>query len=279
MFVDKAVNEKKSVWLPPLRTPARSHLRLFCFPYAGGSASAFARWPDLLPATVDVRPVQLPGRWNRMRETPLTRFEDALRVLAQVLPPFFDRPFAFFGHSMGALLAFEMARYLQREGLPQPLHLFVSGRRAPHMPDTDLLPAGLNDQEFNERLRELNGTPNEVLQNPELMSLLLPSIRADFDVCRSHEYVPGPPLACPLTVFGGIDDIESAEDRLEAWDMHTTGPRMLFKFPGDHFYLHSAEASLLRVLGASLRSLTMDEAQALGQAQGSGLRAKEPDRN
>jgi medium-chain acyl-[acyl-carrier-protein] hydrolase len=272
MLVEGVANEKKSVWLPPLRTSARSQLRLFCFPYAGGSASAFARWPDFLPATVDVRPVQLPGRWNRMREAPFTRFEHALRVLAQVLPPFLDRPFVFFGHSMGALLAFEMARYLQQQGLPQPLHLFVSGRRAPHLPDTDLPPAGLNDEEFIERLRELNGTPGEVLGNPELMNLLLPTIRADFDVCRSHEYIAGPPLACPLTVFGGIDDVESAGDRLEAWDVHTTGRRMIFKFPGDHFYMHSAEASLLRTLAASLRSLVTDDSLRL-QATGFGLQA------
>jgi medium-chain acyl-[acyl-carrier-protein] hydrolase len=106
------------------------------------------------------------------------------------------------------------------------------------------------------------------------MNLLLPTIRADFDVCRTHEYVAGPPLACPLTVFGGIDDVESAGDRLEAWDVHTTGRRMIFKFPGDHFYLHSAEASLLRALAASLRSMLEDETRNVGfQAQGLRLRA------
>jgi medium-chain acyl-[acyl-carrier-protein] hydrolase len=258
------VTDKKSIWLPALRTSTSAQLRLFCFPYAGGSASAFTRWPDLLPATVDVRPVQLPGRWNRMREAPFTRFDDLLRTLTQVLPPFLDRPFAFFGHSMGALLAFEMARHLQRAGLPQPLHLFVSGRRAPHLPDTDLPPAGLDDEEFIAELRQLNGTPGEVLEHPELMNLLLPTIRADFDVCRSYQYVAGPPLACPLTVLGGVDDVESADDRLDRWDQHTTGARMLFKFPGDHFYLHSAEPALLRTLGASLRGLL---------AAGPGLRA------
>ena len=250
----------KSVWLPPLRTATTSQVRLFCFPYAGGSASAFTRWPYFLPSTVDVRPVQLPGRWNRMREASFTRFDDLLGALMQVLPPFFDRPFAFFGHSMGALLAFEVARSLQRKGLPEPLHLFVSGRRAPHLVDTDLPPAGLNDDEFIEELRELNGTPGEVLENPELMNLLLPTIRADFDICRTYEYVPGPPLTCPVTVFGGIDDVESAEDRLEQWDQHTIGPPMLFTFPGDHFYLHSAEAALLRTLGMSLRSPDDDRA-------------------
>ena len=245
-----------SLWLPELRRPSRhARLRLFCFPYAGGAASAFARWPDRLPASIEVRPLQLPGRWNRMREAPFTRFDDLARALGDVLTGCLDRPFVFFGHSMGALLAFEAARSLQERGLPMPLHVFVSGRRAPHLPDTDLPAPDLDDAAFIEKLRELNGTPAEVLDRPELMQILVPIIRADFSVCRSYACAAGPPLSCPLTVFGGVEDAESAEGRLEAWAVHTRDRCAVHRFPGDHFYVNSAEALLLRALSASLDGL------------------------
>lgn len=248
-------DQKNGLWLPVLRSVPRPRLRLFCFPYAGGSAAAYSRWPDRLPATVDVRPVQLPGRWNRIREAPLTRFDELIRALQDVLPPHLDCPFALYGHSMGALLAFETARWLRECRLPQPLHLFVSGRRAPQIPDDDLPAPDLDHDAFLERLGELNGTPGEVLRQPELMTLLLPTIRADFAVCRSYSYVPGPSLECPLTVFGGANDKESAEGRLEAWRMHTTGPSTVYTLPGDHFFIHSAEALLLKALSAPVDGL------------------------
>jgi medium-chain acyl-[acyl-carrier-protein] hydrolase len=251
--------EAKSVWLPALRPGAYARLRLICFPYAGGSASAYARWPERLPVGVDVRPVQMPGRWNRLSEPPLRDFDDAVRALVEVLPPFLDRPFALFGHSMGALLAFEVARRLREEGLPSPAHLFVSGRRGPQLTDDDLPGAELDDPGFIARLRELNGTPAELLERPELMKLLLPTIRADFDVCRTYRYRPGPPLGCPLTVYGGADDAESAPGRLEAWRPHTQRQWTLCRFPGDHFFLHSAEAKVLEALAASLHGLPAAE--------------------
>ena len=252
MSPETRASDKRNLWLPVLRRIARPRLRLFCFPYAGGSASAYARWPERLPPGIDVRPVQLPGRWNRLREAPLTRFDDVTRALGEELPPYLDCPFALFGHSMGALLAFEIARDLRRRGLPQPIHLFVSGHRAPHIPDPDLPGADLSDEAFIERLRELNGTPREVIDRPDVMDLLLPTIRADFSVCRTYTHVPEPPLDCPLTVFGGVDDDETADGQLDAWREHATGRWMLYTFPGDHFFIHSAEAVLLKALSASL---------------------------
>src|SRR5262249_2529543 len=156
------------VWLPALRSDPFAPLRLFCFPYAGGSASTYSRWPDRLPRGIDVRAVQLPGRWNRLRETPLVHFDAVLRALDEVLPPLLDPPFVFFGHSLGALPAFEIACRLRDRGLPQPLQLFVSGRRAPQIPDSDTPSPDLDDDKFIERLRELNGTSPEVLRQPEL---------------------------------------------------------------------------------------------------------------
>jgi medium-chain acyl-[acyl-carrier-protein] hydrolase len=247
--------ETGRLWLPVLRRVAQPRLRLFCFPYAGGSASAFGRWPDVLPSDIDIRPVQLPGRWNRLREQPLRRFDEVVRRIGDVLPAYLDRPFAFFGHSMGALLAFALARDLRACGLPQPRCLFVSGHRAPHLPDAVRPIAGLSDEAFIEQLREYRGTPSELLEQPDLMHVLLPAIRADFEVCLSYTYEPAPPLACPVMVFGGADDPESADDFLEVWSRHTTGRSIVHRFPGDHFYLHSAEALFLSALATSLDAL------------------------
>ncbi len=250
--------DKGHLWLPPLRPNAQARLRLFCLPYAGGSASAYARWPERVPAGVEVRPVQLPGRWNRLREPLLRRFTDVVDALDEVLPQYIDRPFALFGHSMGALLAFELARRLRARGLP-PRMLFVSGRGAPQFPGTTLPGADFSDQELVHRLRELNGMPAEVLNTPELMNLLLPVIRADFEVCRSYAYVPAAPLSHPIVVFGGAEDTESAEGRLEGWSIHTTARSTAYRLPGGHFFIHAAEALLLKALAASLNGLLAAE--------------------
>jgi medium-chain acyl-[acyl-carrier-protein] hydrolase len=247
--------EPDLLWFPVLRRVPQARLRLFCFPYAGGSASAFGRWPEQLPAGVDVRPVQLPGRWNRLGETPLRRFDDMVRAIGEVLPSCLDRPFAFFGHSMGALLAFALARQLRARGLPQPRTLFVSGHRAPHLPDALAPMAGLSDEAFIEALRAFHGTPSEVLEQPDLMRVLLPAIRADFEACRSFAYEPAPPLSCPVIVLGGNEDPESAGDLLDAWSRHTIAKTLVQRFPGDHFFIHSAEALVLSALSLSLRAL------------------------
>jgi medium-chain acyl-[acyl-carrier-protein] hydrolase len=243
-------------WLPPLRRMTGSGARLFCFPYAGGSATAFATWPERLPG-VDVRPVHLPGRGSRLHEMPIPELHPITQTLAVELLPLLDRPFAFFGHSMGALLAFEMTRYLTRHELPLPTHLFASGRRAPQIRDEDVPSPGLPDAEITELLRTLGGTPPEVLDEPELIALILPALRADFAVCASYEYSAEPPLACPITVFGGDDDEESAPGYLEAWQDQTTAPLRIRKFPGGHFFLQTHENAVLEEMGATIRQGAM----------------------
>jgi medium-chain acyl-[acyl-carrier-protein] hydrolase len=252
MHADEERRRATRLWLPMLRQRPNPRLRLFCCPYAGGSAATFVEWADRLPPTIDVRPVQVPGRWNRVHESPLTHLEEIVATLVPLMRPLLDRPFAFFGHSLGALLAFELARDLRYRGGPMPVHLYVSGRRAPQIPDLDLPAADLPDSAFITELRRFNGTPDEVLQSAELMALVLPTLRADFAMCRNYVYAPGPPLDCPVTVLCGRDDIEHTGGYLEGWRAQTTGACTIVTFPGDHFYLRTASGPLLRTLRESL---------------------------
>jgi medium-chain acyl-[acyl-carrier-protein] hydrolase len=246
----------KSPWLIPGRPGVNLSLRLFCFPYAGGGAVIYRRWAESLPRSVEVLAVQPPGRGNRMREAPLLRVSAIVEALAAEVVPYLDRPFAFFGHSLGALVAFELARRLRRERGVEPARLFVSGRRAPHVSSDDGVTHDLPATEFIAELRRLKGTPPEVLEHEELMELMIPLLRADFEVCETYEFEPGPPLACPVTAFGGIEDRDVTREHIAAWREHTTGPFLMRMLPGDHFFIHSAEATLLQVVARELHELT-----------------------
>jgi surfactin synthase thioesterase subunit len=169
-------------------------------------------------------------------------------VLAQVLA----RPFAFFGHSMGAILAFEMTRWLRRNGGPTPKCLFVSGRRAPQIPDTDPPLHLLNDRDFLAEIRGLNATPDEVLANPDLLELVLPTVRADVELCETYEYVDDARLACPIIAFAGINDQDETLERMKEWSLQTTADFWLRALPDDHFFIHSSERQLLELLRIEL---------------------------
>src|SRR6266404_5241949 len=196
-----AIEKVDSRWVASYRARPESNLGLFCFPYAGGSAATFRSWQHGLPESIEAFPIQLPGRGGRLSEAPLHHLQEIIEALARALAPFFDKPFAFFGHSMGALIGLELSRWLRRERNLIPVHLFVSGRRAPQLSETEPPTYNLPEPEFIERLRRLNGTPQEVLDHPELMQLMIPLLRADFSVCETYEYKSEPPLDCPLTVF------------------------------------------------------------------------------
>ncbi|NJO48502.1 MAG: thioesterase [Leptolyngbyaceae cyanobacterium RM2_2_4] len=213
-----------------------AHLRLFCFPYAGGSSLNFRSWADHLPATVELCPIELPGRGPRMQEKPFTQLQPLIQAIAPALIPYLDKSFAFFGHSMGALVSFELAHLLRKDFGCSPSHLFVSGRRAPQLPDPDPPIHTLPDAEFIEELRRLNGTPEAVLQHDELMQLLLPTLRADFAVLETYRYTPAPPFDCPITAFGGLQDQDVGSEPLGAWREQTCADFSLHLFPGDHFF-------------------------------------------
>src|SRR3954453_3800140 len=193
-------------WVVRRAAESSPRLRLFCFPYAGGSAQVFRTWSEALPADVEVCAVQLPGRERRSSETPIRRAALAVEMLASALSRYLDKTFAMFGHSMGAMLAYEVARRLSAEFGCAPDHLFVSGHRAPHLPSRRRPLHHLADDAFIAGVRALNGTPREVFEHPELVELLLPMLRADFELLETYVELPGPRLSCPITALGGNAD-------------------------------------------------------------------------
>ena len=205
-------------------------------------------WSQQLPPQVEVCPIQLPGRENRIKEQPFTQIAPLLRALIPALRPYLDVPFQIFGHSMGTLLSFELVRELRRQGLPQPTHLFVSGCRAPQVPRTKEKTYALPNDEFLDSIKAMGGTPEAVLQNQELMELLLPVLRADFEIVETYEYHSEPPLSMPIVVFGGHEDKEVPQRELEPWQQQTTRTYTLNMFPGGHFYLHPHQKELLKTI-------------------------------
>ena len=240
-------------WFAFRKPNPQARLRLFCFPYAGTAASIFRTWPDSLPAYVEVCAVQFPGRGTRLMEPSFTRLSPLVQALAQALIPLLDKPFAFFGHSLGALVGFELARQLRRQSGVQPVRLFVSAGRAPQIPARGQPIHALPEQEFLDELRHLNGTPRELLENAELMQIMLPILRADFAVYETFVYSAEPSLDCCITSFGGLQDHRVSRGDLEAWRDQTSAAFSLRMFPGDHFFLNTAQPLLLQVLSQELR--------------------------
>jgi medium-chain acyl-[acyl-carrier-protein] hydrolase len=230
-------------------------VRLFCLPYAGGGASSYRLWVAGLPPSIEVCPIQLPGREERLRETPFTNLIDLSHAVSRELTPYLDKPFAFFGHSLGALLAFEVARSLRHGGRPAPLGMYLAAYPAPHRPSARTPIHQLPDPAFIEELRRLQGTPEAVLGNRELIEFLLPILRADFEVCDTYVCAPEPPLACPLYLFGGTEDAEVGAAQLEQWRELTAGAFRLQMLPGTHFFVQSHRHRLLAEIGADLARL------------------------
>lgn len=237
-----------SRWIICPKPNPQASLRLFCFPYAGGGAYTYRNWAENLPSQIEVCPVQLPGRGNRLREAAFTRMVPLVRAIAQEMVSMLDKPFAFFGHSMGAAISFELARVLRREHLKQPSHLFVSGRIAPQIPKQDKQTYDLPEQEFIDELRRLNGTPKEVLEHPELMQMMTPLLRADFETIQTYTYEAEPPLDCPISAMGGLQDTDVPREDLDAWREQTTGPFSLRMFPGNHFFINTDQPLVLQAI-------------------------------
>lgn len=222
-----------------------SGLTLFCLPYSGASATCYSPWKHKLPSWLSVRPLELPGRGMRMDEPLHTDMAALARLLADEIVVELDRPYALFGHSLGGLLAFELAHVLRERGLPAPLALFASATAGPAHRDVSEYAIEKTDAELIARLRELGGTSEGVLANQELLDLILPILRADFLLCGSFVHGQRQPLDLPIHVFGGKRDTVKVEELLD-WQEDTRTGFSLDMFEGHHFYLIDEQAQLLR---------------------------------
>ncbi|ACR14139.1 thioesterase II family protein [Teredinibacter turnerae] len=242
----------------PKRAPA---IRLICFPYAGGSAAIYFPWLAYLPEYVELVAVQLPGRANRINETPFVRMEALIESLFAEIVPLLDRPYVIFGHSLGSRMGIELIRKLSLEGKRLPSHFIASGSRAPHIP---IQGGGLHDlpmDEFIGALRDLNGTPEEILKNDHLMRLCAPTIRADFCLGAHYVYKNEEQLPVRTTVFAGRSDVGLSDEQLVAWGQHFETGASVKMFDGDHFFLESNVSSVLEVINGILISMMEPQAE------------------
>lgn len=241
----------KNRWLVCPQPNSSATARLFLFPYAGGAPSSFNKWVAEFPNDIEVSIVHYPGRGSRFNESPIKELSVLVEEIANAIQPELDKPFFFFGHSLGAVLAFEVARRIN----PQPQILFVSACGAPHAPNPNAPIHNLPDSEFIKSLHELNGLPAEVSNNAELMELLLPTLRADFKAIENYKYVSHEHrLDCPIIAFGGENDFHVDRARLDAWKHHTNNNFKSKIFPGDHFFINTARRSVIDSMLTEMRS-------------------------
>lgn len=239
-------------WFPYGMPDKSLLLRLFCFPYAGGGASQFRNWGASLSPHLQVIPVQLPGREQRFTEIAFDDLNLLVECLYEVLSPYLDVPYAFFGHSMGALIAFELAHFCMAKNTRLPEKLFLSSYRAPvvrHDPYRDL-----TDEKIFKRISRLNGIPQDVLDNEEFKNLFMPLFRADYRLCRSYRYQERAQLPCSMKVYAGTSDVVPLND-LMAWRHKTSGNFNSELFHGNHFYLKESQKELLSDIQQELKGL------------------------
>jgi surfactin synthase thioesterase subunit len=239
-------------WIMRSEFPKEGAVRLFCLPYVGGGASIFRGWSARMVAGIEVFPIQLPGRENRLAELAFDDLAALVKALGGAIRPYLTTPFALFGHSMGALIAYELARELTAHRGPAPVHLFVSACRAPHLPGREQRRHSLSDAQLISELRRLGGTPDEVLRHPELLQVLLPVLRADFTMIDTYVHDAEPQLDCPVTVFGALQDPSVSREELALWRSVTRAQFDLQVFPGDHFYVRNSPPYLLNAISAKL---------------------------
>jgi medium-chain acyl-[acyl-carrier-protein] hydrolase len=236
----------------PLKQP-QARLRLFCFPGAGAGGAMFRAWGPPLGPDVEVWGGELPGHWKRIDEPLVRAMEPLVAGFTEAMRPALDKPYALFGFSMGALVAFEAARALRRQGAAAPRHLFVAGRFAPDVPfpgDPLHLRA---DASFVEGMGQVYGLPENMTQDADLLRLIVPMMRADMQLLETYEYRAEPPFDCPMSGFAGDRDPAVQGALLEGWAKHTTGGFQSQRFPGPHHFLERNTDGVVRAIKTALR--------------------------
>lgn len=232
-------------WFEHLSRTHTPTLRLFCFPYAGGTADVYRSWQRWFSPEIDLCLVHLPGRGRRMAEKAFTRIKSLVSALASAIGPEIQVPYALYGHSMGGVISFELARELVRTRGTGPEHLFVSGRRAPQWPNTEPPTYHLPHDQFIAELKRLKGTPEEVLDHPELMELFLGLLRADFEMVDTYDFERGELLSCPITVYCGLSDEHVPAESCRAWNEQTSGVCRTRMLQGDHFFVRNPKSDFV----------------------------------
>ena len=244
-----------SQWLVSPRPTPGAEMRLFLFPFAGGGPAAFGKWPAAFPGTIETWITHYPGRGSRHNDPPIKKLAVLVENIFQAIQPHLDKPFAFFGHSLGGLVAFELARLLRNQNLPQPETLFISACSAPHLPDPHPPIHALPYAEFLKAVEDFNGIPSEVLNFPELLEILLPVLRADFELVENYRYSPNQPsLDIPVIVLGGIDDPRVSKEQLEGWSAQTNSGFKAIYFPGDHFFINDVRDEIIGSIAREMMS-------------------------
>lgn len=242
-------------WLVCPKPNSQASLRLFCFPYAGGGIPVFRGWSDILPPLIEVWVANLPGRGAFIRQPSFNNMRDLVQSLTEAFCDELWTPFAFFGHSLGALVSFELARTLRRAQSTLPVGLFLAGHGAPQLPNLAAPLYNIPEDEFIEAIRRLKGTPPEVFENKELLRLSLPALRADFEVNETYQYQEERPLDCPIYAYGGLQDPLVTKEHLLAWRHQTTMAFSLKMIPGDHFFLQNSQSKFMSNLSGQLEQL------------------------
>ncbi|MFH8342803.1 thioesterase II family protein [Streptomyces sp. AM6-12] len=239
-----------TLWIRRYQHADPGAAQLVCLPHAGGSASFFVPLSRALAGRCEVLAVQYPGRHERLGEPLLDSVEKLADALFPVLRRQLREPVALFGHSLGATLAFELARRLEESGTV-PAALFVSARPAPSRQRTGSVHLG-TDAELIARMRSLGGTDEEILEDGDLLRLALPIVRNDYKAAETYRYRAGRPLSCPVHALIGREDAVLGEDDARAWGDHTTGPFALHAFDGGHFYLVDHEEDVVDTIAGQL---------------------------
>jgi medium-chain acyl-[acyl-carrier-protein] hydrolase len=233
---------------PPTNSTAK--FRLFCFSYSGAGASIFRTWAASLAPHIEVVAVQLPGRETRRKEPLFSSLPALIEALTPALLPDLDRPFMFFGHSVGALISFEVARQLRRTGHLSPSHLVVSGRSAPQLPAATRPIHQLPDADFLAELQRYSGTPAIVLENADVMNVFMPILRADLAINETYVYQPEAPFNFPIAAFGGLQDTQVSQSALSAWSEQTSSDFNIELLPGNHFFLKEQKTAILQYISS-----------------------------